>query len=47
MELRTRQAPVPHANIMMPTRPMTDALAGSVAEWWLKGSMYMLQFQRY
>ena len=32
MELRTRQAPVPHANIMMPTRPMTDALAGSVAE---------------
>ena len=31
MELRTRQAPVPQERIIMPTRPMTDALADRLA----------------
>ena len=31
MELRTRQAPVPHDNIISPTLPTTDALAGRSA----------------
>ena len=31
MELRTRQAPVPQASIIMPTLPITDALASRLA----------------